>query len=208
MIKSILTVVFGILLLLAFIALIVWSVQVSKEKMANKRSRRTTAVKKKYEEALEGDTEADMGYWYNKEDMEDGDAMTWTAEDAWNLILMSGVDVIIECINDLVVEMYDCGLVRTEELYMIAYGIEALTPDSPVFHITGVSSDDDDAPVTSLPPVSTDAQRKIYERWTSYVNALLQLVEIRTSEDNKKAIIDGLMTYGRKNLLTLLYSPE
>mgnify|MGYP000694817703 CR=1 FL=1 len=69
MIKSILTVVFGILLLLAFIALIVWSVQVSKEKMANKRSRRTTAVKKKYEEALEGDTEADMGYWYNKEDM-------------------------------------------------------------------------------------------------------------------------------------------
>lgn len=27
--------------------------------------------------------------------MEDGDAMTWTAEDAWNLILMSGVDVII-----------------------------------------------------------------------------------------------------------------
>ena len=62
--------------------------------------------------------------------------------------------------------------------------------------------------VTSLPPVSTDAQRKIYERWTSYVNALLQLVEIRTSEDNKKAIIDGLMTYGRKNLLTLLYSPE
>ena len=113
-----------------------------------------------------------------------------------------------ECINDLVVEMYDCGLVRTEELYMIAYGIEALTPDSPVFHITGISSDDDDAPVTSLPPVSTDAQRKIYERWTSYVNALLQLVEIRTSEDNKKAIIDGLMTYGRKNLLTLLYSPE
>ena len=167
MIKSILTVVFGILLLLAFIALIVWSVQVSKEKMANKRSRRTTAVKKKYEEALEGDTEADMGYWYNKEDMEDGDAIT---------------------------------RLRCEHHFN--------TPDSPVFHITGVSSDDDDAPVTSLPPVSTDAQRKIYERWTSYVNALLQLVEIRTSEGNKKAIIDGLMTYGRKNLLTLLYSPE
>lgn len=201
MIKSILTVVFGILLLLAFIALIVWSVQVSKEKMANKRSRRTTAVKKKYEEALEGDTEADMGYWYNKEDMEDGDAIT-------RLRCEHHFNKLEECINDLVVEMYDCGLVRTEELYMIAYGIEALPPDSPVFHITGVSSDDDDAPVTSLPPVSTDAQRKIYERWTSYVNALLQLVEIRTSEDNKKAIIDGLMTYGRKNLLTLLYSPE
>ena len=184
MIKSILTVVFGILLLLAFIALIVWSIQVSKEKMANKRSRRTTAVKKKYEEALE-----------------DGDAIT-------RLRCEHHFNKLEECINDLVVEMYDCGLVRTEELYMIAYGIEALTPDSPVFHITGVSSDDDDAPVTSLPPVSTDAQRKIYERWTSYVNALLQLVEIRTSEDNKKAIIDGLMTYGRKNLLTLLYSPE
>ena len=201
MIKSILAVVFGILLLLAFIALIVWSIQVSKEKMANKRSRRTTAVKKKYEEALEGDTEADMGYWYNKEDMEDGDAIT-------RLRCEHHFNKLEECINDLVVEMYDCGLVRTEELYMIAYGIEALTPDSPVFHITGISSDDDDAPVTSLPPVSTDAQRKIYERWTSYVNALLQLVEIRTSEDNKKAIIDGLMTYGRKNLLTLLYSPE
>ena len=92
---------------------------------------------------------------------------------------------------------------------MTAYGIAALTLIRIcLYHITGVSSDDDDAPVTSLPPVSTDAQRKIYERWTSYVNALLQLVEIRTSEGNKKAIIDGLMTYGRKNLLTLLYSPE
>ena len=106
MIKSILTVVFGILLLLAFIALIVWSVQVSKEKMANKRSRRTTAVKKKYEEALEGDTEADMGYWYNKEDMEDGDAIT-------RLRCEHHFNKLEECINDLVVEMYDCGLVRT-----------------------------------------------------------------------------------------------
>ena len=124
MIKSILTVVFGILLLLTFIALIVWSVQVSKEKMANKRSRRTTAVKKKYEEALEGDTEADMGYWYNKEDMEDGDAIT-------RLRCEHHFNKLEECINDLVVEMYDCGLVRTEELYMIAYGIEALTPAYP-----------------------------------------------------------------------------
>jgi hypothetical protein len=121
MIKSILTVVFGILLLLAFIALIVWSIQVSKEKMANKRSRRTTAVKKKYEEALEGDTEADMGYWYNKEDMEDGDAIT-------RLRCEHHFNKLEECINDLVVEMYDCGLVRTEELYMIAYGIEACIP--------------------------------------------------------------------------------
>ena len=91
MIKSILTVVFGILLLLAFIALIVWSVQVSKEKMANKRSRRTTAVKKKYEEALEGDTEADMGYWYNKEDMEDGDAITRLRSMIWLWKCMTAV---------------------------------------------------------------------------------------------------------------------
>lgn len=201
MIKSILTVVFGILLLLAFIALIAWSIQASKKNMATRRTRRTTAAKKKCEESLESDTDADMGYWYNKEDMEDGDAIT-------RLRCEHHFNKLDECINDLIVEMYDCGLVRTEELYMIAYGVDSLTPDSPVFHISGISPDDDDDPVTSLPPVSVDAQRKIYDRWTSYVNALLQLVEIKTSEDNKKAIIDGLMTYGRKNLLTLLYSPE
>ena len=106
--------------------------------------------------------------------------------------------------------MYDCGLVRTEELYSIAYGQDALTPDSVVYRISD-DSGEDEANVhasLSLPPVSDEAQRKIYEKWSGYVNELLETVDIETSDDNKKAIIDGLMTYGRKNLRTLLYSPE
>ena len=48
-----------------------------------------------------------------------------------------------ECIRDLVIEMYDCGLVRTEELYSIAYGQDALTPDSVVYRISDDSGEDE-----------------------------------------------------------------
>lgn len=205
MTKTILAIIFGILLLISLICLIIWTIQASRERISKKRSRRSVAAKQKHSDDLfETDAASSMGYWYNKEDMAD-------ADDIMKLRYQHHFNKLEDCIHDLIVEMYDCGLVRTEELYTIAYGQDSLTPDSVIFRISEGSddnADDDVSDISALAPVSDDAQRKIYEKWSGYVNSLLEIVEIQTSDDNKKAIIDGLMTYGRKNLLTLLYSPE
>ncbi len=204
--KTILTIIFGILLLLVFIFLSIWTISSSGKKVSTTRSKRSAAAKRNLENDLFDeidDIDESMGYWYNKEDMAD-------ADEIMKIRYQHYFNKLDECIRDLVIEMYDCGLVRTEELYSIAYGQDALTPDSVVYRISD-DSGEDEANVhasLSLPPVSDEAQRKIYEKWSGYVNELLETVDIETSDDNKKAIIDGLMTYGRKNLRTLLYSPE
>ena len=203
--KTILTIIFAILLLLVFIFLVIWTITFSRKKATKTHSKRA-AAKRHFENDLfdeVDDIDESMGYWYNKEDMKD-------ADEIMKIRYQHYFNKLDECIHDLVVEMYDCGLVRTEELYSIAYGQDALTPDSVVFRISDdVNEDGSTAHASlSLPPVSDEAQRKIYEKWSGYVNELLGMVDIETSEDNKKAIIDGLMTYGRKNLRTLLYSPE
>jgi hypothetical protein len=105
--------------------------------------------------------------------------------------------------------MYDCGLVRTEELYATAYGREALTADAPIYKTTGIVEDEDYAEaLKNLPPVSEEATKIIYEKWTGYVKQLLDLVEIFASDNDIATIVDILMLYGKKDLTVLLHSPE
>ena len=199
-----LKIVFGVILLIAFILLIIWSVMISKSKMSKKRKNKLELSRLEQEESLKEDSSGSKGYWYNKEDMAD-------ADEIMKIKYQHHFNDIDECVNALIVEMYDCGLVKTEELYTTAYGLDALTPDALVFKTSGLSPDDtpdEDEDESSLPPVDDDAQREIYEKWCSYVEELLKTVEINASDDDKNLIIDELRTYGRKNLLTLLYSPE
>ena len=115
-------------------------------------------------------------------------------------------DNIDECIHDLIVEMYDCGFVRTEEIFVAAYGEEALTPDSFIY-MTDADCDLEKAKA-ALPPVSEKNQKIIYDLWCSYVEKLLDTVEIHTTDANKDIIKDALMVYGRKKITILLRSPE
>lgn len=210
-----LAIIFGVILFVALIFLIIWSVTVSKNNMTKQRHQKMAASRQKQKDSIEDDLSDSKGYWFNKDDMEGVDEIM-------QLHYQHHFYDIESCVNDLIVEMYDCGLVKTEELYTIAYGRDALTPDALVFKTSGLTTDDDDdnnakgnetkteadTDDISLPPVSDEAQRKIYEKWNGYVAELLNKVEIKASEDDKNAIIDELMTYGRKNLSTLLYSPE
>lgn len=139
------------------------------------------------------------GYWINKDDIDDG-------ADAPSLRYYHYFDSIDECIHDLVVEMYDCGLVRTEDIFVAAYGEKALTPDSFIYMTD--RDGDIEAARAALPPVSEKSQKIIYNLWTSYVAELLETVEIHTSDSNKKIIKDALMVYGRKKTSILLRSPE
>lgn len=194
--------IFAVILVLIFIFLLVCTYKVAKKSMDQKRRRISTASKQKHQNYLAEEISTGTGYWFNKQDMEDADEVE-------KLRYQHYFDSWEDCIQDLIIEMYDCGLVRTEELYAIAYGRAALTPDSLIFRTDGLDDDEDASDRSlSLPPVSEDAQRKIYEKWTGYVEQLLQIVEIHTSEEDRGSIIDGLMTYGRKDLSVLLYSPE
>ena len=51
-------------------------------------------------------------------------------------------------------------------------------------------------------------QKIIYDLWCSYVEKLLDTVEIHTTDANKDIIKDALMVYGRKKITILLRSPE
>lgn len=139
------------------------------------------------------------GYWINKDDIEDG-------ESAPRLRCYHYFDNIDECIHDLIVEMYDCGLVRTEDIFTAAYGEKALTPDSFIYMTD--RDGDIEAARAALPPVSEKSQKLIYDLWASFVEELLGIVELHTSETNQKIIKDALMVYGRKKVSILLRSPE
>ena len=74
--KTILTIIFGILLLLVFIFLIIWTISSSGKKVSTTRSKRSAAAKRNLENDLFDeidDIDESMGYWYNKEDMADAD---------------------------------------------------------------------------------------------------------------------------------------
>ena len=100
--------------------------------------------------------------------------------------------------------MYDCGFVHTEELYTIAYGKDALTPDAPIFKVYGEDEDED----LELPPLSNEAKEQILSKWEEYVDGLFEEVVIETSQNEISLIKDSLKKYGHKDLAVLLQCPE
>lgn len=201
--QTMLQAIFAVILVLIFIFLLICTIKVAQKSMDRKRKRITNTSRQRQQDHLAEKINTGMGYWFNKQDMIDADELE-------KLRYQHHFDDWKDCVQDLIIEMYDCGLVRTEELYSIAYGSKALTPDSLIFRTSGLDDEDSesDNPATNLPPVSEAAQRKIYDKWTGYVEQLLEIVEIEASEEVRGSIVDELMTYGRKDLSILLYSPE
>ncbi len=191
--------VLGIALAVIFLVLVIITVIYVKKNNEEKRKKvvDTTNLLKNPESSISSN--ANKGYWFNKDDLRE-------AEDAVaKLRYYHYFDTIDECIKDLIIEMYDCGLVRTEEIFTTAYGDDALTPDSMIFR---TDFEEDEEMDYELPPVSEDAQKKIYEKWTKYVESLFEIIEINTSDRNVATIKDALMVYGRKDISVLLHSPE
>ena len=123
-----LVLVCGLVILL--IALIIWTASVVKSRMSTNR---TVVIENNRIEGAIAYDEAHATsnkYWYNKYDMDSEDEID-------RLKAKHYFNDIKECIDDLIIEMYDCGFVHTEELYTIAYGKDALTPDAPIFKVYG-----------------------------------------------------------------------
>lgn len=197
--KNTLQMGYVILLILFFLALVFLTILYIRKRLAIRREATDQDRSKWADELIQEKQGESKGYWLNKDDMDEVDQ-------TYRLRYYHYFDNIDECIHDLIVEMYDCGFVRTEDIFVSAYGEDALKPDSFIY----MTDDDPDfeKAKAALPPVSEKNQKKIYDLWVSYVEELLDRVEIHTTQANQDIIKDALMVYGRKKIGILLRSPE
>lgn len=197
--KNTLQMGYVILLILFFLALVFLTILYIRKRLAIRREATDQDRSKWADELIQEEQGESKGYWLNKDDMDEVDQ-------TYRLRYYHYFDNIDECIHDLIVEMYDCGFVRTEDIFASAYGEDALKPDSFIY----MTDDDPDfeKAKAALPPVSEKNQKKIYDLWVSYVEELLDRVEIHTTQANQDIIKDALMVYGRKKIGILLRSPE
>ena len=104
------------LLIIFLIYMVVWTIQLN---MYNKRAKKVKRIKElraKGNEIKKRTIDCTKDYWYNLREVED---CTRDEDFEKYYHYFIGVD---EGVHDLLIEMYDCGIVRTDELEEIAYG--------------------------------------------------------------------------------------
>lgn len=108
-------IVFGILVIF-FIYLVIWSFKLHFFTKRQKKVKRVQELRAKGNEIKKRTIDCTKDYWYNLREVEDckeGEDF----EKYYHYFI--GVD---QGVHELLLEMYDCGIVRTDELEEIAYG--------------------------------------------------------------------------------------
>ncbi len=104
--------VLGALLFVCFVYLVIWTVKYLQHIINRRRAKKAREKKQNIKLRTIG---CSKNYWYNKQDVED--RPEGRAVESYYHYFNEAKD----CIKDLIIEMYDCGLVRTELLEAIAY---------------------------------------------------------------------------------------
>ena len=167
-----------------------------------KKKLKISKKEKVYEEKFGLETLVRGGkyFWYNSQDIED---------------LKKKEDMYFHChyfeeaeevIGKLIVEMYDCGFVRTEEIQKIAFGVEfhSMNLQEILRSKENVSFDADS--VTKEP--TEEDEKLIYEKWCGYVDNFMNIIVIQAPDEVKEQILDALYEYGHNDADVLIYSPE
>ncbi|MCM1082922.1 MAG: hypothetical protein NC428_05520 [Clostridium sp.] len=136
----------------------------------------------------------DNFYWFNKLDVEEKPDYK-TKEMYYHYF-----NVPEDCIEDLLIEMYDCALVRTEEIRYIAYGIEPRTIS--MKEIMGNGSNRHNQKKLKEP--NAEDLLKIYAKWCSYVDELFEKVEIHADDYTTEKIRTLLCEFGRSDVDEIL----
>lgn len=108
-------IIYGILVLF-LIYMMVWSIRLHRYTKRQKKVKRVQELRAKGNEIKKRTIDCTKDYWYNLrevEDCKDGEDF----EKYHHYFI--GVD---QGVHELLIEMYDCGIVRTDELEEIAYG--------------------------------------------------------------------------------------
>ena len=138
--------------------------------------------------------------WYNNQDIE---ALT-KKEDMYYYCHYFNDPA--KAVLPLIIEMYDCAFVRTEELQKIAYGIqyksmglrEILTSkDNVSFDRSKIAKD----------PSEQDLLQ-IRAKWCDYVDNFLQIIVLQAPDQVQEYIRNQLYAYGENDVDTLLFCPE
>lgn len=133
-------------------------------------------------------------YWFNKLDVEEKPDYK-TKE-----MYFHHFNVPEDCIEELLIEMYDCALVRTEEIRYIAYGIEPRTVSMKEIMGNGNSSRNQ----KRLKEPNAEDLLKIYAKWCSYVDDLFEKIEIHADDYTTEKIRTLLCEFGRSDVDEIL----
>ena len=138
--------------------------------------------------------------WYNNQDIE-----TLTKkEDMY--YYCHYFDDPAKAVLPLIIEMYDCAFVRTEEIQKIAYGIQYKSMGLREI-LTAKDDVSFDRSRIAKEPTEQDLLQ-IRAKWCDYVDNFLQIIEIQAPEEMQDYIRDQLYAYSENDVDTLLYCPE
>ena len=154
------------------------------------------------EKKFGGDPDFGRGryYWYNNQDIEN-----LTKKDDM-YFYCHYFDEPEETFNSLLVEMYDCAFVRTEEIQYIAYGVRFKSMNFRTIINSKEHIEFDKAEATKTP--DENDRNVIYEKWRGYVDKFLDIIVFNAPDDIRERIIDSLYEYGRNDIDVLMNSPE
>lgn len=208
-VETIISSIFAVVLVVLLLFMIMFTVKTIKinrdrgTKKSNAIPAPKNKVKKKKDdfEELFGrkeEVKKTTDYWYNKEDIEN--MLSHNTEDMYHRHFYDVEEAVIQ----LIIEMYDCAIVRTDVLKYTAFGIKTDVKSLKVL----LDSEDEELDKYSDIEVSLEIKEQIFSEWCSYVEQLLNKVVIITDEEKKNQIIENLKEYGKGDIVNLLRSPE
>lgn len=213
--NAICTVVLGVVL----VYLIIWTGKFVSYCLDKKRAKNRVVIQEKQKSIRQRTIACAKNYWYNIREVED------CPKDKPVERLYHYFETEQECIKALIIEMYDCALVRTEELERIAYGevrpVKMIVNpyeiddeyddfdydfDEAVEEL--MEQDDDEVAATAEAADDAEMRAEIYDCWTEYVMQLYDMVSVNCNEEMKAHIRNKIMSYGHKEVEILIHSPE
>lgn len=211
MVKTMISAIVIVVLLFIFIYLVYWTIQYAAVQMEKKTVKKRKAVKEKQSSIKLRTIGCSKNYWYNQREAEDCPEGK-PIESVYHYFESPQ-----DCVKELLIEMYDCALVRTEELEKIAFG-QAKAIDPKLLEIPDEYDDFDDfdyeedeeeieEEVEQI-ELTEEQRSKIYERWVSYVVRLYDMVSVNCNEEMTAEIRNAIMEYGHNPVEVLLHSPE
>ena len=220
MFNSVGNTIFTVFLVVILIYLIIWTVKFAGVQLDKKRARQSIQVRAKQNSIRQRTIACSKNYWYNSREVED------CPEDVPVERYYHYFETEQECIKALIMEMYDCALVRTEELEKIAFGeakpvelnfnnpyeVEDEYDDFDYDFDEAVeelmNQDDDEVAAAAEEADDSEIRAEIYDCWTGYVMQLYDMVCVNCNEEMKNHIRSKIMSYGHRDPEILIHSPE
>ena len=205
MFNSVGNTIFTVFLVVILIYLIIWTVKFSGTQLDKKRARQSIEVRAKQNSIRQRTIACSKNYWYNNREVED------CPEDVPVERYYHYFETEQECLKALIMEMYDCALVRTEEIERIAFGeVKPVELNFSSSYEVDDEYDDFDYDFDEAVEEADDSEirAEIYDCWTGYVMQLYDMVCVNCNEEMKNHIRNKIMVYGHKDPEILIHSPE